>query len=330
MPGWEWSNGWVPKPGIIALRPLKVGDILSANFALLRVHWRAILPFTAVIALVTQVAGLLISASVKQPQNVPSPFTPSQNPNADLRKSLSTLADSYPALGAVELISFIAGILATAVTILILSKAVIGRPAPLAEVWQSVRPRLAQVFGLSAIIALIMGGTIAVFFGPVFAARSAGASDGALAGLSLLMIPGCAIVLWLCVSLLMAAPALILERQGIRSALARSFRLVRGSWWRVLGIMLLVTIMIVIAEGLISVPFTMGAVFSQGLNPDTATSTTYRILAAIGGTIGMTVTLPVVASSIALLYLDQRIRRESLDVSLAAAAGIPGYTHAEG
>ena len=35
--------------------------------------------------------------------------------------------------------------------------------------------------------------------------------------------------------------------------------------------------------------------------------------------------LPHRAGVIALLYMDQRIRREALDLELARAAGLPGY-----
>ena len=34
-----------------------------------------------------------------------------------------------------------------------------------------------------------------------------------------------------------AGPAVVLERQGVRGGFRRSFRLVRGSFWRVLGVL---------------------------------------------------------------------------------------------
>ena len=327
VPGWEWSHGWIPRPGIIPLRPLAVSDILSGTFALLRRYWKPLLPFTAVIAVVAQVASTLLSSSVQQSQDLPSPFASSQDPSADLRKSLNSMVDTIPGLGAIELITIIATALAAAVVILVAGKAVIGRPISLSEVWESTRPRLPQVLGLAVLMTLLIGGVLVLSFGPVFLAHSNGASDGALSGLSLLTLPGTVIALWLTVSTVMAAPALMLERQGIRSAFARSFRLVRGSWWRTFGILLLVLLLNAILEGLISVPFALGAFASQGFDLDTTTSTAYTVLSCIGGIIGMTLTLPVIAGSIALLYMDQRIRREALDVSLATAAGVPDYAH---
>jgi hypothetical protein len=328
VPGWEWSNGWIPKPGIIPLRPLSIGDILSGSFTLLRGHWRTVLPITAAIALVTQIASALITNAAPKTQNLSSPFAHSQDPSADLRKNLSTLADTIPALGAVELISVVAGALSAGMIILIVSKAVLGRSSSLSEAWASARPRLLQLIGLTVLMTLIIGGVLAISFSPALLARSSSASDGALAGLTMLVLPGSVIALWLAISMVLAAPALMLERQGIRSALARSFRLVRGSWWRVFGIVLLLLIMNTIVMGMVGLPFTAGSFFAQGISADTTTTTTYQVLACIGATVGATITLPILTGGIAFLYMDQRIRREALDIDLATAAGIPHYTHA--
>ncbi len=45
----------------------------------------------------------------------------------------------------------------------------------------------------------------------------------------------------------------------------------------------------------------------------------------IGSVIGATLTMPVKAGVTVLLYIDQRIRREALDLELARAAGVQGY-----
>ena len=40
------------------------------------------------------------------------------------------------------------------------------------------------------------------------------------------------------------------------------------------------------------------------------------------------ITFPITAGVTVLLYIDQRIRREALDLELARAAGVPGFTDA--
>ena len=41
--------------------------------------------------------------------------------------------------------------------------------------------------------------------------------------------------------------------------------------------------------------------------------------------IASAITYPIAAGVSVLLYIDQRIRREALDLELARAAGVPGY-----
>ncbi|WP_051951045.1 hypothetical protein [Actinacidiphila yeochonensis] len=68
----------------------------------------------------------------------------------------------------------------------------------------------------------------------------AAGSDDAGAALTVLgAIVGSACVIWLWVLLSLAPPALVLERQKVFAALKRSAKLVRGAWWRVLGIQIL-------------------------------------------------------------------------------------------
>ena len=128
-----------------------------------------------------------------------------------------------------------------------------------------------------------------------------------------------------------AAPALLLENLGIVAAMRRSWRLVRGSWWRVLGVLLLTTIIASIANGLLQTPFSIiGAVIAAAVAPGDASGSTAAITPAvvitsvsgnIGTVIASTVTAPFSAAVTALLYIDLRIRREGLDVALARAAG---------
>ena len=48
----------------------------------------------------------------------------------------------------------------------------------------------------------------------------------------------------------------MLEKQGIVKSMSRSAKLVRGSWWRVLGIQLLAAIIASIVAAIVVVPFT--------------------------------------------------------------------------
>src|SRR5690606_17064029 len=132
--------------------------------------------------------------------------------------------------------------------------------------------------------------------------------------------------LWLMVRLSLAAPALMLEKQGIIRALKRSARLVQGSWWRIFGIQLLAWVIANVVSSVIGIPFTfLAAALGDGsvtgfLDNPGEVGWTFLLVNAIGAVIGTLIMFPIVAGVIVLLYIDQRIRREALDLELARAA----------
>ncbi len=155
------------------------------------------------------------------------------------------------------------------------------------------------------------------------------------AGLLLALFGGLAATLvsiWLWVRYSLASPALMLEKQGVIAAMRRSAKLVRGAWWRVLGMQLLAYLLIAIVEFIIQIPATLVAFLIGGENlMDWASGTSnsagwsFLIVLGVGAVISSTITFPISAGVTALLYMDQRIRREALDLELARAAGLPGY-----
>lgn len=139
-------------------------------------------------------------------------------------------------------------------------------------------------------------------------------------------------ILWLQVSLALAAPALMLERQGIIAALRRSAKLVRGAWWRTFGILALTYLIVFLLSFLVSIPFSAIAVIADGVSLSEFFESggpsfgwPFLIVTGIGEVIVSTLLYPFVAGVMALLYVDQRIRREALDLDLARAAGLPGH-----
>jgi hypothetical protein len=327
VPGWVWSGSWIPKPGIVPLRPLGIHEILSGAFAVLTRYWRTALTVSAAIAAVSQLLVALVTAALPAGSTgVDLTLSSTGDPNADLHRALTSLADIAPLGGATGAISLFAGTLATAALASVASKAVMGKPASTAETWRTVSSRLLSVLGLALFVTCATFGTLAASAAPSLIANAAGASDAAISATALLLLPGSAVALWLCISMSLAAPALVLERQGIRAAVARSFRLVRGAWWRVLGVTVVVGILTDMASGIIALPFTVVDFAINGSGSD-GTAASSLLLAAIGGFIGGALTFPVTAGSSTLLYIDQRIRREALDLELAAAVGIPDYGH---
>lgn len=77
-----------------------------------------------------------------------------------------------------------------------------------------------------------------------------------IAGAAGAVLLGLAVAVWLSVLLHFAPQAVVFDGQGVFGSLQASARLVRGSWWRLLGISLVVSIVLSFALGLATLPFT--------------------------------------------------------------------------
>jgi len=85
---------------------------------------------------------------------------------------------------------------------------------------------------------------------------SAAGVAAAVAGSLLLAAAG---AVWLSLLLRFAPQAVVFDGEPVFGSLQRSVRLVRGNWWRLFGISILVSIIFSFAVGLISLPFTGAA-----------------------------------------------------------------------
>ncbi|MHC5909109.1 glycerophosphoryl diester phosphodiesterase membrane domain-containing protein [Streptomyces sp. S6] len=330
-----WGTGWggpppAAKPGIIPLRPLGVGEILDGAVSSMRTHWRTVLGISLAIAVVVEVASVLVQGFLLADTDT----TAIGNPNASLDEVSRAMGASTTASGIVTLIAMVGTILATALLTTVTSRAILGKGVTTRDAWRDALPQLPRLFGLLLLLMLIIGGTVFVGALPGIAVTVAGGGTAAGVGLTVLGIFGAgAVAIWLGIRFSLAPPALMLEKQGIKKALGRSVKLVRGAWWRVLGIQLLGTIITGVVSMIVVVPFALigAALGDGGMSGFLANSAaaghdwTYLTVTGIGGVIGYTITFPINAGVSVLLYVDQRIRREALDLELARAAGLQDY-----
>jgi hypothetical protein len=121
----------------------------------------------------------------------------------------------------------------------------------------------------------------------------------------------------------LAVPALMLEPVGVFGAIGRAIRLSRSQFWRLLGLLLLVALVVGVAGGVMRAPFSIAAqVFLTGSTDTGYGLLTYLLLTAVGTVISSAVLQPFSAAVSALLYIDQRIRKEAYDVELLGRAGL--------
>ncbi|MFJ1894541.1 glycerophosphoryl diester phosphodiesterase membrane domain-containing protein [Streptomyces sp. NPDC088115] len=324
-PGPGWGRPHAARPGVIPLRPLGVGEILDGAVSTMRAHWRTVLGLTLAVSVIAQTAIILV-------QRYLLPEPPSIDANATGSEALRQAADSFQAsmleLGPSLLITMLATIFTTAVLTVVISRSVLGRPVTLADAWTEARPRLLPLLGLTLLLAVMAVAIMAVGLLPGFLL-----GDSAGVGLAFLgLLAACVVLAWLMVRFCLASPALMLERQSITASMRRSAKLVRGAWWRTFGILALTWLLTVIVAVVIGIPFGIIAIAVDGggmsaFLTDGANSFgwPFLIVSGIGDVVVAMITYPLSAGVTALLYVDQRIRREALDLELARAAGLPGY-----
>ncbi|MGW3955276.1 hypothetical protein ACWEKM_31045 [Streptomyces sp. NPDC004752] len=329
-----WGAGWggpppAAKPGVIPLRPLGVGEILDGAVSTMRTYWRTVLGIALTVAVVTQIVVILFQGLVL---NDTASTEALNDRNATLGEVSRAMGEALLGSVAVLLISSIGTIIATALLTTVTSRAVLGRAVTTGEAWRDARPQVPRLFGLVFLLPLIAAGILLCGALPGILVAVAGAEGGATAALLVLGLLGATVVVvWLMVRYSLASPALMLERQSILKSMGRSAKLVRGSWWRVFGIQLLAAIIANIVASIIVIPFALiaaalsGNGYSGFLEGTGGLGWTFLIVSGIGSVIGSTITFPINAGVSVLLYIDQRIRREALDLELARAADVQGY-----
>lgn len=341
VPGWggppqpghqpPWGGAWAPvpqaaKPGVIPLRPLAIGEILDGAVATMRAHWRTVLGISLIVAVVSQTAITLVTGLLHNAGRAAGPAGDNAPP---LRETMRQLGNALAGTGLTSAIGLLATIIATGMLTMVVSRAVLGRSVTAGEAWRDARPQLPRLLGLLVLLPLLITAVLTAGVTPGIILAVTGHLD---TGLLLMLFGGLAsgaVSLWLWVRYSLASPALMLEKQGVIAAMRRSAKLVRGAWWRVLGAQLLAYVLVAVVEFIIQIPATLIAFLIGGeslmdwANGTSNTSWSFLIVLGIGAVISSAITFPVSAGVTALLYMDQRIRREALDLELARAAASP-------
>ncbi|MEU7627246.1 hypothetical protein [Streptomyces hygroscopicus] len=339
-PGGGWGTGWqqlsAPRPGVIPLRPLGAGEILDGAVSIMRAHWRTVLGISLLVSIVTQ--GLITAATGLW-------FNDARGNGTDvlderdltIGQAMRAIGNALGDSGITLLLGVLGTILTTALLTVVAARAVLGRSVTTREAWAGARPYLLQLCGLILLIPAIAVAIIAAGMTPGLLLAAAGVPSEGAALASLGGLAGAGVAAWLWVRFSLAPPALMLEKQGIVHSLRRSSKLVRGAWGRVFGIQLLTLVLVLIVGAIVELPTSLVATVigqDNAMNwlsgESVSVGWTFLVVVGVGGVISSTVTFPISAGVTALLYMDQRIRREALDIELARAAGTQGGHSTEG
>lgn len=275
------------------LRPLGVGELLDAGFALFR---RLFVPLV-LLQLICGLPGLAVTV-----------FGESAGGSASTPSSL---------IGG--LLNLVFGTIGAAATSLIIGETYLGRTLAVGEAVRRTMPR----FGTLLLCGLLVGLVLLLAFLPAIAAFtsagvmigvSGGGSDpgkmfvGAglgLAGLVAMILP-----LWVASGTSLASIALILEkRESASESVARSWQLSRGGRGRIMLVFFLLMLILLLAF------MGVGVVLGFFGAPDAAGNSPLVTLGTGLLTFALT---PLFYCVLTLVYYDRRIRTEAFDIDVLA------------
>lgn len=139
----------------------------------------------------------------------------------------------------------------------------------------------------------------------------------AILGMSITVI-GIPFAIHFAVAWVLAVPALVIERRAPRAALRRSRTLVKGHWWRVVGLVLVLTLVQTVVAFGFRIPGLFFGADSLFFNPGDDIPRLVVIADIIGNIAARMVLTPLSLCATVLLYLDQRVRNEGLDIEQQA------------
>ncbi|HLM85329.1 MAG TPA: hypothetical protein VK272_03975 [Solirubrobacteraceae bacterium] len=264
-----------------ALRPLRVGEILDAGINVYMRNARTLMGLTALIVVPFQaLSAVLLLSTVTRASEVPhGSFSFGSTGGRDHATSLGASA-------IVEVTGLIVTVLVTAACVKAVSDIYLDQPT---DIGSSLRFALRRVGSLVWLEILTWVALALAFVA--------------------LIVPG----IWLYAAWSVAVPALLIEGRRGGKALYRSFRLVRGRWWPVAGVLLVAEVMTLVVAGAIEA--TIAAVsLSGGSGSPVLTVVVVSLAAAVAAVL----TRPFQAAVTTILYYDLRVRHEGYDVALLA------------
>lgn len=321
-----------PKPGIVPLRPLMFGEILDGAFQTVRRNPAAMLGA----GIIAQGLGSVISALAQTGAVAgwsPEPWLEGIGPSEAVALGLGVAGVGILLMLLTVLISVVMqGAMAVPV-----ARSLLNRPTGFRRMWSLSRSRTGALLGLAGLMILGVAAVVAV---SVVATMSlVGSMEGAAAGVLVLLFLGLMIVLvWLAVRFLVAPAAIVVEEIGVFAGLRRSWQLTRGNWWRLLGITLVVGLLVGVLTQIVLMPVSLlgtgigSTVFAQGGEGETQTvQVAVTVVSAVVTALVAAVGYAFQTSTVALVYLDLRMRKDGLDLSLmrqletgSDPEGVPG------
>ena len=339
-----------PKPGVIPLRPLGLGEILDGAFQAARRNGKAMFGSALIFQLATSAIMLLVmflafgtfitDIFTMDPNtfNESDPAAMDALGSALVTFSVSILLASFLAV-------LIQMVLQGALVVPVL-RAALNRKTSFGQMWRLAKPRigslllLAILYAAATLLAMVLftGILVGLLLAMGLLENTAGVL-GAIGLALLLSLPFVALAVWIGTKVLLAPAAIVVENIGAIAGIKRSWQLTKNNFWRTFGTSILAAIIAGVIASIITTPvsFLAGLLTPMMLGADPTAEqaiTQMLIVQAISAVVGAivgAVTLAFQAGVTALIYVDLRMRRDGFDVALLKQSetgkddgGIPG------
>lgn len=322
-------TGYVPPPrrGLIPLHPLSFGQLLGSSFAVIRWNPRA----SVVPALIVSILQTALTLALFTFIGI----------SAFDRISRASQADQGAIIAGSVLEAVLGGLLVFAITVFassllqgmlvsVVADGALGKRPTFGQVLRAAGRRIWPLAAVAALFAALQLVAIGLLAGLAVALLAIGNTAGIVGGVVTAILGSLGYLVlyaWLFVKLATVPSVIVLEGLGPFRAIARSWKLLRGSFWRTFGLLALVIVMVSAASQLVSLPFSLiggalgGVLFPNGtssddpsavLLPTVIASLPASVVAAVIAGIGQVAQI----SAVVLVYLDTRMRREGLDLDL--------------
>lgn len=271
------------------LRPRDVGAILDQAVVLYRRNFVTYVGIAALMQVPVSLVLTLANILLLDPTSLSTPVPPQRGAGADALLSYNQamaawLSDLLSRTMLIVLVAVLGGILlniATGALARAIADGYMGRPVGVLAAYRAVWPRVPALTG--AMLLLLLATTL-ILVPPLF--------------------------VWIFVGWSFASQAIVLEGQSVTGALARSWQLVQGSWWRVFGAYLLLLLIGVV----VSLSATMVSLLLQFTGASWAMQ---NIITQFVSLLLTVLYVPIRLAGMTLLYFDLRVRKEGYDLQLA-------------
>ncbi len=298
----------ISRPGIILLRPLRLADLLDGAVKHVRRNVGPVLGWSALVNSATALPLILFGLVFGRRRSFLGGLL-----GADWAAFFLVVAT----IGSAVLL--LTGVLSAPV-----GEAVLGRRSGFVSIWRALRPRVWTLLAGELLVTVVATLPWLLLVVVVTALLDA---DGltvfsvvVFGGLSALVVNS-----WAMPRLIFVAPAIMLERRGVREAWKRSWELSRGRYWSIVGTFLTCGFILLFTVWI----FLMAQIQLYSVIVDVLDLPyDLRVIAGLlAGTLAVlgtaTIFVSFLASTTVLQYIDARIRAEGFDLVLLRAAARP-------